>query len=152
MWPTKRNYDAQDLSGEILALSKEIFDVEHPDTLESMDHLAEVLLELEHYHVAEEVYRKALKGKQKVLGTKHPDTSHARAHLASVNHIRITHEAAKKTKEQAILAFLVSIEMLNPILPYKAHRIIQAAFSGLHPYAVRFEKLLQISSGGRMVE
>ena len=54
---------------------------EHPDTLISMNNLAEVLRDQGKYQAAEEMHRRALELKGKVLGPEHPST------LASMNNL-----------------------------------------------------------------
>jgi len=54
---------------------------EHPDTLASVNNLASVLQDLRKYEEAEQIYRRALEGREKVLGKEHSDT------IASVNNL-----------------------------------------------------------------
>ena len=57
---------------------------EHPDTLMSMNNLAVVLDSQGKYEAAEEMYRRTLELREKVLGSKHPDTLMSMNNLAGV--------------------------------------------------------------------
>ena len=61
---------------------------EHPDTLISVNNLASVLWDQGKYEAAEEMHRRALEGREKVLGAEHPDTLISVYHLAYLFHIQ----------------------------------------------------------------
>ena len=57
---------------------------EHPDTLGSMNNLAEVLSIQGNYEEAERIHRQALALMERVLGKEHPDTLTSMSNLAEV--------------------------------------------------------------------
>ncbi len=63
------------------ALKETVLGKEHPDTLGSINNLAEVLSRQGKYDEAEEMHRQALALKETVLGKEHPST------LTSVNNL-----------------------------------------------------------------
>jgi tetratricopeptide (TPR) repeat protein len=70
--------ERESLEARDLVLGKE-----HPDTLRSMNNLANVLGDQGKYEQAEEIYRQTLRLNETVLGKEHPDT------LASMNNLAI---------------------------------------------------------------
>eukprot|EP00808_Paulinella_micropora_P006814 g49116.t1 len=65
----------------------------HPDTLSSVNNLAELLRTQSKYAEAEPLYRRALEGREQQLGAMHPDT------LASVNNLALLLKARGKYLE-----------------------------------------------------
>ena len=57
---------------QTLELREKVLGPEHPDTLTSMNNLAEVLTDQGKYEAAEEMHRQVLELREKVLGLEHP--------------------------------------------------------------------------------
>ncbi len=73
LYQQRRHAEAIALAREALALAKEKFGPEHPDTAESMDNLATYLTAEGQYKEAEELYRRALEIIEKNFG---PDSEY----------------------------------------------------------------------------
>jgi tetratricopeptide (TPR) repeat protein len=79
------------------SLRKGLLGQEHPDTLDSVNHLGLVLSMQGKYKEAEVMHQQALEGREKVLGQEHPDT------LASVNNLGSVLEGQGKYKEAEVM-------------------------------------------------
>jgi tetratricopeptide (TPR) repeat protein len=73
---------------------------EHPDTLASMNNLANVLNSQGKYEEAEEMHRRTLEPREKVLGKEHPDTLAGMNNLAIVFRHRGRYEEAEEMHRQ----------------------------------------------------
>ena len=69
---------------EVISTRKRLLGPEHPDTMQSICLLGEVLYRESKYPQAEVVLRESLQGREKVLGPTHPDTVMNIGHLAEV--------------------------------------------------------------------
>ena len=69
---------------EVITTRKKLLGPEHPDALQSVCNLGEVLYRESKYPRAEAVLRESLQGREKVLGPAHPDTLMNIGHLAEV--------------------------------------------------------------------
>jgi tetratricopeptide (TPR) repeat protein len=66
--------EAEQMHRQALELKEEVLGREHPDTLGSMNNLAETFRHQGKYLEAEQMHQQALDLYKKVLGQKHPDT------------------------------------------------------------------------------
>jgi tetratricopeptide (TPR) repeat protein len=62
------------MHGQTIWLRETVLGKEHPDTLTSINNLAQVLSRRGKYEEAEKIYRQALGLKETVLGKEHPST------------------------------------------------------------------------------
>ena len=69
--------EAEPLMREALAAARKALGDRHPSTLDSVGHLAQLLLEQGNLAGAEPLLREALKGRRDTLGNQHPDTLHS---------------------------------------------------------------------------
>ena len=69
---------------EVISTRKQLLGVEHPDSLQSICQLGEVLYRESKYPQAETVLRQSFQLREKVLGPTHPDTLMNIGHLAEV--------------------------------------------------------------------
>ena len=76
-----RYSDAEPLFRRALEGNERVLGKEHPDTLSSLNNLAELLRMKGDYAEAEPIYRRALEAKERVLGKEHPST------LSSLNNL-----------------------------------------------------------------
>ena len=74
--------EAEPLFREVLEGRRKVLGVEHPDTLGSMNKLANLLSKTERMDEAELLYREVLEVRRKVLGVEHPDTLRSMLNLA----------------------------------------------------------------------
>ena len=75
--------DAEALYRQTLKLQTQVLGAEHPDTLRSMNNLANTLYSQGKYEEAEALYRQTLKLRTQVLGAEHPDTLVSMLNLAN---------------------------------------------------------------------
>ena len=75
---------------------------EHPDTLTSMNNLANVLSDQGKYEEAEEMHRQVLAVKETVLGKEHPDTLTSMNNLAEVLSNQGKYEEAEEMHRQVL--------------------------------------------------
>ncbi len=76
------NYaEATVVAQRALTLAERVLGKEHPDTLTSVNNLAELYQAQGRYGEAEPLYRRALEARERVLGKEHPNT------LISVNNL-----------------------------------------------------------------
>ena len=68
---------------EALEVQRRVLGLEHPNTLASMNNLANVLQEQGQWQEAEQIHREVLEVRRIVLGQEHPDT------LASMHNLAI---------------------------------------------------------------
>ena len=69
---------------QTLELREKVLGKEHPNTLTSMNNLANVLQRMKKYEEAEQMHRQTLELREKVLGREHPDTLTTMRNLANV--------------------------------------------------------------------
>jgi nucleoside phosphorylase/tetratricopeptide (TPR) repeat protein len=69
-----RNMEAKSLLSQVLEDREKTLGKDHEDTLDIMDNLGEVLLELGQYTEAKQIMEQVLEGRNVVLGPEHPDT------------------------------------------------------------------------------
>ncbi|KAJ5671234.1 hypothetical protein N7507_000361 [Penicillium longicatenatum] len=89
-------HEARESAAESFEAFQEI-DPCGPDTLRSMDNLAEVLRHQGQYHEAQEMHEKAFTLKERLLGRSHPDT------LVSLNNLALTYWIQGRFKEAETL-------------------------------------------------
>ena len=82
--------------------AEKILGKEHPDTLKSMNNLAEVLSSQGNYEEAERIHRQALALRETVLGKEHPSTLASINNLASVLSRQGKYEEAERIHRQAL--------------------------------------------------
>ncbi|MGA8103315.1 MAG: tetratricopeptide repeat protein, partial [Candidatus Acidiferrales bacterium] len=75
---------AQSLQQQSMEIRQRVLGPEHPDTLNSMNSLANTLFREGHYVEAEKMYRETLDIRRRVLGPEHPDTLKSMNNLANV--------------------------------------------------------------------
>ncbi|KAK9384161.1 hypothetical protein V1515DRAFT_589424, partial [Lipomyces mesembrius] len=76
--------EAETLLVQVMEFRKTVLGEEHPDTLESMNDLAELFNSQGKYEAAEPLYKDTLRLRKKVLGEEHPDTLTSMNDLASL--------------------------------------------------------------------
>jgi tetratricopeptide (TPR) repeat protein len=86
----------------VLETNKRALGEQHPDTLKSMINLASVLQDHNQYEAAEELFRRALDGREKVLGKEHPATLGSMGNLAAVLRDQGKYNAAEELYRQAL--------------------------------------------------
>ena len=103
---TKRGQlaDAARVLSQALAATQRAVGAEHPDTLASMNNLANVYLVQGHYDQARTLHEQALAARQRVLGAEHPDTLTSMANLANVYLSQGHYDQAQSLSEQALAA------------------------------------------------
>ena len=84
LWQMGRYAEAEPLARELLELRTKLLGKEHPDTLTSVNNLANVLDDKGDYAGAEALYRRCLEAHERTLGKEHPDTLTSVNGLASV--------------------------------------------------------------------
>ena len=72
------------LQTQVLETRKRMLGIEHPDTLASMAHLADLFSNQDRYEVAESLHRQILSLREEVLGKEHPDTLRSMSSLTEV--------------------------------------------------------------------
>ncbi len=91
-----------------------MLEVEHPDTLASVHNLAQVLRDQGKYDVVEELHRRALKGKEKMLGVEHPDTLTSVYCLAYLLGTQERYEDATVLYQRAIAGYRKTLTSHHP--------------------------------------
>ena len=71
-----------------VALHRELYGDDHPQTLKSIHYLGYVLKELGQYDAAEPLLREAMEGRGRVLGQEHPATLVSISHMAYLLHFQ----------------------------------------------------------------
>ena len=66
--------EAEDVERQILQSAERVLGSDHPNTLSSMNNLAQMLQAEGDLAGTERLYRLALEGRKRVLGADHPDT------------------------------------------------------------------------------
>ena len=95
---------------------------EHPDTLTSVNNLADLYQAQGRYGEAEPLYKRALEARERVLGKEHPDT------LASVNNLAALYQAQGRYAEA------------EPLYQARARRPGAGAGQGASRYACKREQ------------
>jgi tetratricopeptide (TPR) repeat protein len=72
------------MHSQSLKLREKVLGPQHPDTLRSINNLAQALRDQGKYQMAEEIQRQALELSEKVLGLEHPDTLTIMNNLARI--------------------------------------------------------------------
>ncbi|SCO92473.1 uncharacterized protein FRV6_16601 [Fusarium oxysporum] len=106
--------DVKQIYRKALDLTKEALGPEHPDTLTSMNNLANVLDHQDNYKEAEEVYRQTLDLAKEVLGREHPNTLANMYNLAEVLGDQGKYEEAEQMHRQTLD---LASEVLGPQHP-----------------------------------
>jgi len=94
--------EAEKLQRETLALQRRILGPEHPDTLRSMNNLANSLVHENHLAEALPLQRNVLSIKQRVLGPEHQDTLWAMKELAMTLQAQSQYAEAEKLQRQTL--------------------------------------------------
>ena len=89
--------DGEELYRQTLELQTRVLGAEHPDTLRSMNGLANTLVRQGKYGEAEALYRQTFELRTRVLGAEHPDT------LSSMNNLANTLDSQGKYGEAEAL-------------------------------------------------
>jgi tetratricopeptide (TPR) repeat protein len=87
---------------QALLLREEVLGLEHPDTLTSMNNLAQALDRQGKYEEAEAMNRQTLARKEKVLGREHPDTLMSMNNLATVLNRQGKYEEAEAMNRETL--------------------------------------------------
>ncbi|EFY88023.1 kinesin light chain 1 [Metarhizium acridum CQMa 102] len=93
---------AEQMYRKALELQKAALGKDHPDTLTSMNNLANVLNSLGKYKMAEKMHRQILKLRKAVLGKDYPDTLISINNLANVLDSRGKYEEAEQIYRQTL--------------------------------------------------
>ena len=93
---------AQLLLQQAMGIRQRVLGPEHPDTLASMNNLANVLDDEGHYAEAETLYRETLDIRRRVLGPEHPDTIWSTNNLAVVLEDEAHHAEAEKLYQETL--------------------------------------------------
>ncbi|KAI0451044.1 hypothetical protein F5B21DRAFT_393516 [Xylaria acuta] len=93
---------SEQLYRKTLELKEKVLGKEHPDTLESMNNLANVLQYQGNYEEAKGMFRQVLELKEKVLGKEHPSTLSSINNFANVLQYQGNYEEAKEMFRQAL--------------------------------------------------
>ena len=94
--------DAARVLSQALAATQRAVGAEHPDTLASMNNLANVYSEQGHYDQAQPLYEQALAATQRAVGAEHPDTLISMNNLANVYSVQRHYDQARTLHEQAL--------------------------------------------------
>ncbi|MGO9485859.1 MAG: tetratricopeptide repeat protein, partial [Rhodomicrobium sp.] len=81
------------LAEKALSIAERLLGKDHPDTLTSVNNLAELYRAQGHYQEAEPLYTRALEAREWALGKEHPDT------LSSVNNLAFLFQAQGRYRE-----------------------------------------------------
>lgn len=84
--------EAEALVVQVMKFRKKVLGAEHPDTLISMNNLADLYQSQGKYEAAKPLHKETLQLREKVLGAEHPDT------LTSINNIACLYESQGKQK------------------------------------------------------
>ncbi|KAK9384145.1 hypothetical protein V1515DRAFT_576687 [Lipomyces mesembrius] len=87
--------EAETLLVQVMEFRKTVLGEEHPDTLTSMNNLADLFHSQGKYEAAEPLYKETLRLSKKVLGEEHPDTLTSMNNLAGLFHSQGKYEAAE---------------------------------------------------------
>jgi tetratricopeptide (TPR) repeat protein len=90
---------------QTLALKETVLGREHPDTLASMNNLAQVLVRQGKYEEAEAMNRQTMALKETVLGREHPSTLTSMNNLAQVLNSQGKHEEAEAMHRQTLAGY-----------------------------------------------
>jgi len=93
---------AQALHQQSMEIRQRVLGPEHPDTLDSRDHLADDLDALGHYAEAEKLERQTLEISRRVLGPDHPDTLRFASSLANTLWQEGRHPEAEKLDRETL--------------------------------------------------
>ncbi len=102
-----------------LEASERVLGPEHPDTLNSVNNLAVLLMSQGDYAGAAPLYRRALEARERVLGPEHPDTLTSVNNLAHLLNIQGDYAGAEPLYRRALEGLLkisVKIERTHPNL------------------------------------
>ena len=91
---------------------------EHPDTLTSMNNLAEVLGSQGKYEEAERINRQTLALRESVLGKENPDTLTSMNNLAKVLRNLSKYEEAKEIHRQTLALYSVRVSIGQRVSKY----------------------------------
>jgi tetratricopeptide (TPR) repeat protein len=106
--------DAEPLAVHVMQVRERVLGPEHPDTLASVNNLAELYQGQGRYTEAEPLYQRALAARERVVGLEHPDT------LTSVNNLAYLYESqGRYTETEALLqrALAAGERVLGPEHP-----------------------------------
>jgi len=94
--------EAEQMLRLTLMLQNKVLGEKHPDTLGSMNNLAEVLRSQGKYDEAESMHRQTLMLTKKMLGEEHPSTLDSMNNLAAVLHDQEKYEKAEQMHRQTL--------------------------------------------------
>jgi tetratricopeptide (TPR) repeat protein len=93
---------AEALHREVLKKKEKTLGLDHPDTLGSVNNLANALTAQGRHSEAEELHRRALKGREARLGLDHPDTLNSVNNLADALYEQGRHSEAEELHRRAL--------------------------------------------------
>src|SRR6266511_1513037 len=105
LWSRGQNRQALALEEQALATCRRVLGDDHPDTLTSMNNLAETRRTLGDFEGARELFEETLARSRRVLGDDHPDTLISMSLLAASRHALGNFEGARGLHEQALAGF-----------------------------------------------
>jgi tetratricopeptide (TPR) repeat protein len=94
--------DAKMLAEQALGRFEKILGKEHPDTLNSMNNLAEVLDSQGKYKEAEEMHQRTLELQEKVLGKEHPETMTSMNNLSLALYRQSKYDEAEEMHQRTL--------------------------------------------------
>ncbi|KAI3530692.1 hypothetical protein CABS02_14420 [Colletotrichum abscissum] len=105
--------EAEQMHRQALELKEKVLGPENPDTLISMNNLAEVLRSQGKYDEAEQMHRQELELCEKVLGPENPDTLISMNNLAEVLRSQGKYDEAEEMHRQALELSVTDRDMLH---------------------------------------
>jgi len=91
-----------------------MLEMKHPDTLARLNNLASVLRAQGKYEEAENLRRRDLEGREKVLGMEHPSTLGSVYNLAYLFHSKGQYDAASGLYQRAIAGYQKALGSNHP--------------------------------------
>jgi tetratricopeptide (TPR) repeat protein len=114
-------YASEHMSTVSMEVRQEMFGREHPDTLASMNHLAQVLQRQGKYEEAEAMNRQTLALSETVLGLEHPETLMSMSNLALVLQRQGKYEEAEAMNRQTLALSEMVLGLEHPEMLTSIH-------------------------------
>ena len=94
--------ETEPLWNSALAMCERVLGPEHPETLSTVNNLAELYRNQGKYELAGPLYQRALEARERVLGSEHPDTLSTVNSLAILYSVQGKHELAESLFQRAL--------------------------------------------------
>jgi tetratricopeptide (TPR) repeat protein len=122
-------YAYQNLDERLAAACERLFGADHPDTLTSMDNLAETLRDRGDLEGAQRYLERVLKTRALILGSEHPDTLSSMGKLAETLSARGDLQGAQKYEERVLEASARSLGREHPLTLTSMNNLAQTLYA-----------------------